>query len=200
MNRSDFNILIIDDDEIARDVIVSLLSKEGFSVKSARDGIEGIATLKMNNFDLVITDLKMPGADGIEVLKEAKRIDPKIAVVILTAYGTLDNALEAIRLGAFDYITKPFKLQELLFVVENAMKTAELIRENEELRYMLRKTISDLNVINNVSASEHPEITVNLLERIARLKQLGVLTADEVNVLKDKLLRSSEDAKGIGSR
>lgn len=154
----------------------------------------------MNNFDLVITDLKMPGADGIEVLKEAKRVDPRIAVVILTAYGTLDNALEAIRLGAFDYITKPFKLQELLFVVENAMKTSELIRENEELRYMLRKTISDLNVINNVNASNRPEITVNLLERIARLQQLGVLTTDEVEVLKDKLLRSSENAEGIGSR
>ena len=200
MKKSDFKILIIDDDEIARDVIVSLLSKEGFSVKSARDGIEGIATIKMNNFDLVITDLKMPGADGIEVLKEAKRVDPRIAVVILTAYGTLDNALEAIRLGAFDYITKPFKLQELLFVVENAMKTSELIRENEELRYMLRKTISDLNVINNVNASNRPEITVNLLERIARLQQLGVLTTDEVEVLKDKLLRSSENAEGIGSR
>ncbi len=200
MKKSDFKILIIDDDEIARDVIVSLLSKEGFSVKSARDGIEGLATIKMNNFDLVITDLKMPGADGIEVLKEAKRVDPRIAVVILTAYGTLDNALEAIRLGAFDYITKPFKLQELLFVVENAMKTAELIRENEELRYMLRKTISDLNVINNVNASDHPEITVNLLERIVRLQQLGVLTADEVEVLKDKLLRSRENAEGIGSR
>ncbi len=200
MNRSDFKILIIDDDEIARDVIVSLLSKEGFSVKSARDGIEGIATLKMNNFDLIITDLKMPGADGIEVLKEAKRVDPKVAVVILTAYGTLDNALEAIRLGAFDYITKPFKLQELLFVVENAMKTAELLRENEELRDMLRKTIADLNVINNVDIREHPEVTVNLLERISRLHQMGVLAAEEVDLLKEKLLRSRENAEGIGSR
>ncbi|RMG74078.1 MAG: response regulator [Nitrospirae bacterium] len=200
MNRSEFNILIIDDDEIARDVIVSLLSKEGFSVKSAKDGIEGIATLKMNRFDLVITDLKMPGADGIEVLKEAKRIDPKTSVVILTAYGTLDNALEAIRLGAFDYITKPFKLQELLFVVENAMKTAELVRENEELRSMLRMTVADLEVINNRDDTFRPEITVNMLERIARLRDLGVLTNEEVEVLKERLLRSGRNAEGIGSR
>ncbi len=200
MKKNEFKILVIDDDEIARDVVVSLLSKEGFSVKSARDGIEGIASLKMNSFDLVITDLKMPGADGIDVLKEAKRIDPNIAVVILTAYGTLDNALEAIRLGAFDYITKPFKLQELLFVVENARKNSELVRENEELRFLLRKTLRDLEVINSVGESLNPEVTVNIIERLVRLKDIGILSDDEMEVLKDKLLRSFKDAQSIGSR
>ena len=117
IKRSDFRILVIDDDEIALDVVVSLLNKEGFTVRSARDGLEGIRALRTEDFDLVITDLKMPGADGIEVLKEAKKLKDNILVVIITAYGTLENALEAIKLGAYDYITKPFKLQELLILV-----------------------------------------------------------------------------------
>ena len=111
MKKNGITILVADDDEIVREVIISLLSSEGYTVKAAKDGLEAINILKMENINLVITDLRMPGADGIEVLKEAIKMDPDRAVIILTAYGTLDTALKAIREGAYDYITKPFKME-----------------------------------------------------------------------------------------
>ncbi len=200
MQKGDFSILVIDDDEIARDVVVSLLSQEGFSVHSARDGLEGIRTLKTREFHLVITDLRMPGADGIEVLKTALRLNPKTAVVILTAYGTLDNALEAIQIGAYDYITKPFKLQEIIIVVENAFKRAGLMRENEELRLFLRDTYRDLETGEGLNNRVAPEATLSLLERLGRLEQMGVIDRGDVEVLKEKLIRGSASDTGIGSR
>ncbi len=188
IKKSDFRILVIDDDEIALDVVVSLLNKEGFTVRSARDGLEGIRALRTEDFDLVITDLKMPGADGIEVLKEAKKLKDNILVVIITAYGTLENALEAIKLGAYDYITKPFKLQELLILVENAMKRHELLRENEELRQHLRSTYRDMEMLKSIGRVTEPTLRVNILERIARLRELGVLDDADVEMLKEQLL------------
>ncbi len=200
MERNNFRILVIDDDEIARDVVVSLLSKEGFSVQSARDGIEGIMAIRSTDFDLIITDLKMPGADGIEVLKEAKRLRPDAAVVILTAYGTLNNALEAIQLGAYDYITKPFKLQELLIVVENAKKRAELVKENEELREHLRNTYRDLEMIDSIGKSPDPELKISILERMARLKELGILNDTDIEILKERIIGGRTSAKGFSGR
>ncbi|RMG03842.1 MAG: response regulator [Nitrospirae bacterium] len=200
MERSKFRILVIDDDEIARDVVVSLLSKEGFTVDSARDGIEGLAAVKKNDYHLVITDLKMPGADGIEVLKSVRNINPSTAVVILTAYGTLDNALEAMRLGAFDYVTKPFKLQQLLIVVENAMSRSILREENEELRRILRETYRDLETIKSIRESGSEIVIMSTLERIGRLSDRGVLDRDEAELLREELMKGKTDAARSGSR
>ncbi len=200
MEKKDFKILIIDDDDIARDVVVNLLSKEGYSVSSARDGIEGIRALKLDFYSLVITDLRMPGADGFEVLKAARSFNPKAAVVILTAYGTLDNAIEAIKCGAYDYITKPFKLQEIIIVVENARKRAELMEENEELRVHLRNTYRDLEMINTVKRRAAPEVTMNFLERLGRLRQMDVISEDDVEILKERLLLGAVNATSADSR
>lgn len=199
INKSNFKILVIDDDEIAKDVVVSLLKKEGFFVKSARDGLEGIREIRTKDFDLIITDLKMPGADGIEVLKEAKRLKKNVLVVIITAYGTLENAIEAIRLGAYDYITKPFKLQELLILVENAMKKHELMKENEELREHLKSTYRDMEMIKALGRITEPTLKVSILERIARLRELGVLDDTDVAILKEQMIGSDISAKGFDS-
>ncbi len=198
MERSKFRILVIDDDEIARDVVVSLLAKEGFSVDSARDGLEGIAAVKRSEYHLVITDLKMPGVDGIEVLKSVRNLSPSSSVVILTAYGTLDNALEAMRLGAYDYITKPFKLQELLIVVGNAMNRTILKEENEELRRILRETYRDLEMIKSIRESGVEEVMLSTLGRLERLREIGVIENPEAEILKDNLLQGREDAARTG--
>lgn len=200
MEKREFKILIIDDDEIARGVVVSLLSREGFSVHSACDGIEGIRALKLNLYSLIITDLRMPGADGFEVLKAACNLNPKASVVILTAYGTLDNAIEAIKFGAYDYITKPFKLREIIIVVENAMKRAELIEENEELRLHLRNTYRDLEMMNTVKRHATSDITMNFLERLARLRQMDIINEGDVEILKEKLLSGVVNAASTDSR
>jgi DNA-binding NtrC family response regulator len=200
VKKETFRILIIDDDEIARDVVVSLLSKEGFSVIAARDGLEGIKALRMEDYQLVVTDLRMPGADGIEVLKTALRLNPTSSVVIMTAYGTLDNALEAVKLGAFDYITKPFKLQEIIIVVENAFKRFQMIREREELRQILRETYRDLEIIRNIQRSGHPELAMQWTERMNRLKDMEILNLDETDILRERLVKGYGQAQNINSR
>jgi two-component system, NtrC family, response regulator AtoC len=189
VEKKDFKILVADDDEIARDVISSLLSKEEYPVVTARDGLEAIRVLRLESINLVITDLRMPGADGIEVLKYAIRKNPDIAVVIITAYGTLDTAIEAIKEGAYDYMTKPYKVQEILALAEKAFRRELLIQENRELVQHLRDTYRDIEVIKTIAGSQNPEITTSWIERIERLKGMNVLTADEVEILKERLVK-----------
>jgi len=189
VEKKDFKILVADDDEIARDVIRSLLSKEEYPVVTAKDGLEAIRVLRLEGINLVITDLRMPGADGIEVLKYAVRKNPDIAVVIITAYGTLDTAIEAIKEGAYDYMTKPYKVQEILALAEKAFKRELLIQENKELIQHLRDTYRDIEVIKTIAGSKNPEITTSWIERIERLKGMNVLTTDEVEILKERLVK-----------
>lgn len=189
MLKRDFKILVADDDEIALDVVSSLLSKEGYPVLTAKDGIEAIAILRRENIGLVITDLRMPGADGIEVLRNAVRIDPNMAVVILTAYGTLDSALEAMEEGAFDYLTKPFKVQEILIIAARAFKRAMLLEERRELIKLLRDTYRDLEIVKGISISNNLDIQLSWIERLESLKRMDVITEEEANILKERLVK-----------
>jgi len=189
LGKKDFRILVADDDDIARDVITTLLSREGYFVRAVVDGLEAINRLKVEDIHLVITDLKMPGADGIEVLKYAVRSNSDTAVTILTAYGALDTTLEAIKEGAYDYLTKPFKTQEITIIAQRAFQRAQLIADNRELRINLRETYRDLELLKNVSLSNNPEVTTSWLERIDKLKNMNVLLAHEAEVLKERLVK-----------
>ena len=102
-------------------------------ISTAENGLEAIHALKNNPFDLVITDLKMPGANGIEVLKKAGEANPDVQVIIITGYASLETAIEAVKTGAYDYITRPFKLDEMKVVVQNACEKIRLIKENKKL-------------------------------------------------------------------
>lgn len=187
MEKRDFRILIADDDEIARDVISSLLAREGYPVLSARDGLAAIALLTDNDIRLVITDLKMPGADGLEVLKYAVRKNPDIAVIILTAYGTLDTTLEAVREGAYDYLTKPFKGQEIIIHAERARERALLLHQNRELKQHLREIFADGDVVACMAAcaGRHAD---PLKERFVRLAELTARTPDEAQRIRERLV------------
>ena len=189
MERKNFRILVADDDDIARDVITTLLSRDGYSVTHVSDGVEAIGLLRLEDIHLVITDLMMPRADGIEVLKFAVRSNPDIAVVILTAYGTLDTTLEAIKAGAYDYLTKPFKAQEISILAERAYQRTVLIDDNRELKKNLRDTYRDLQLLKNITASNNPDVTSGWLERISKLQAMNVLLAHEADVLKERLLK-----------
>lgn len=189
MDRRDFRILVVDDDEIALDVVSSLLSKEGYPVLKAKDGLEAISILRKEDIGLVITDLRMPGADGIEVLRQAMRIDPEMSVVILTAYGTLDSALEAMEEGAFDYLTKPFKVQEILIIAARAFKRALLLEERRELIRLLRDTYRDLEITKNISSSNNIDVQLSWIERLERLKTMDIITSEEANILKERLIK-----------
>ncbi len=193
MDKKDFKILVADDDEIVRDVITALLSREGYAVTPVQDGLEAISRIRIADFHLVITDLIMPRADGIEVLKYAARSNPDIAVIILTAFGTLDTTLEAIKEGAYDYLTKPFKTQEIAILVEQAFQRAQLLADNRELKKNLRETYRDLELLD-VAVGSNPEVAAGWLERIEKLKSMNVLPAREAEALKVRLVKGS--AKG----
>jgi two-component system response regulator AtoC len=119
-------ILVVDDEANLRRVLTAQLSRDGYEVHSAPDGEAGLAMLRDHHIDLIITDLRMPKMDGLELLRQALRTDPELPVVILTAHGTVDNAVEALKTGAFDYITKPFDQAEVRTIVKKALRTRDL--------------------------------------------------------------------------
>jgi len=147
VKKAEFKVLVAEDDDIVRDVIVKFLTDEGYSVVVAKNGLEAIKMLRLEDIKLVLSDLRMPGADGMEVLRSSMRINPNIAVVIITAYGTLDTALEAMNEGAYDYVVKPFVMQQLLLVVRNAFKMAMLMEENNMMADQLKETHRKLESI-----------------------------------------------------
>ena len=134
------NILIVEDGRSQREMLRDFLISEGHRVMEAENGETAIKSVLNSPFDLILLDYKMPGMDGLEVLKEVKRINHEIDVVIITAYGTIETAVEAIKVGAIDYITKPIELDELLILVDRVAERRGLIRENELLKQELGKT------------------------------------------------------------
>jgi two-component system, NtrC family, response regulator AtoC len=123
-------VLIVDDEPNLRKILSAQLSRDGYDVLTAEDGEQGLELLRDNHIDLVITDLKMPKVDGMHLLRSALAEDPELPVVMITAHGTIDTAVEALKTGAFDYLTKPFDKDEVRQIVAKALKTREL-RGNE---------------------------------------------------------------------
>jgi DNA-binding NtrC family response regulator len=127
-------ILVVDDEEIMHEILETLLVREGYDVRVASSGAEGLELARALPFDAAIVDIMMPGLDGIATLDELKRIDEDLNVIIITAYASVESAISAMKAGAFDYITKPFKNDEVLVVVRNAVERSRLVEENRTLR------------------------------------------------------------------
>ena len=132
------SVLVIDDEEIMREMLETLLTREGYSVRTAQGGAEGIELARTLPLDAVIADVMMPGVDGMAVLDELKKADDDLPVVMITAFASVENAIAAMKRGAFDYITKPFKNDEVLAVVRNAVERRRLMVENTALRQNLQ--------------------------------------------------------------
>ncbi len=140
-------ILIVDDEWTIRDVLATILTTEGYQVKMAEDGAEAIRKLDEETFDLVITDLKMPNVDGMEVLRHLSTLNVHTLGIVATGYGSIESAVEALRLGAFDYITKPFHLDEIKILVHKAREFQSLQAENQTLRKELKRTGRVENIV-----------------------------------------------------
>ena len=147
-------ILIVDDDKKLLSLLESLLLEEDHEVITCQTGLEAIERCREEAFDLLISDLMMPGASGIEVLKESRKTQPDCLVIIITGYASLETAVEAIREGAYDYITKPFKLEELKIVVNNAREKIGLIRENRRLLEELQNASEQLYMVKKVMGAK----------------------------------------------
>ncbi len=180
------NILVVEDGRSQREMLRDFLLSEGHKVLEAENGDTALQTVKTAHVDLILLDYKMPGMDGLSVLKEIKRINAEIDVVIITAYGTIETAVEAIKVGAIDYITKPVEFDELLLLVERVSDHRRLIRENELLRQELGKTgVTAERIIYN--SPQMAEI-VNLASRVAP-SRASVLISGESGTGKELLAR-----------
>src|SRR4030065_813256 len=158
-------ILVVDDEALVRDIIRKGLSQMGgFNVEVAQSGSEAIEKIEKDVFDLVLTDLKMAGMDGLELLKNIKGARPEVVVILMTAYGSIETAVEAMRIGANDFITKPIDLNELLIHISKAQKESFLLRENRLLRMEVKKKFEFNNIIGK---SKKMQEVFSLIEKVA---------------------------------
>lgn len=158
-------ILLIDDDINLNKVVSYQLKKRGYAVISTYNGEEGLRLFQNEPFDIVITDIQMPGISGIEILKRIRQLNREVIVIIITAYGSVDNAIDACRMGADDYLTKPFGQEQLTFVIEKARKLRELQQENVRLRDEVEDKYS---IANMVTHSARMKEVVKMTLQVAR--------------------------------
>lgn len=137
--------LLIVDDEPDMLKLLSMIIKEKtpYEAFTTNNPLEALELAKQGDFDLVIADLKMPGLDGMELLEAIKRVDEDVPVIIITAYGTVESAMEIMQKGGFDFITKPFKKEQILYTIDKALKWVNLQKENKRLKEQLKKLNSE---------------------------------------------------------
>ena len=147
-------VLIVDDDKSLLEVLSDIVSAAGHKVHSSSDGGEAVELIRRQPFDLVITDLMMPGADGMEVLRAARRNQPETLVIIITGHASLQTAIEAVREGAYDYIRKPFNLEEIELACKNSSERIRLLRENKRLLAQLQEAYRQMDLIKGIMEME----------------------------------------------
>jgi CheY-like chemotaxis protein len=149
-----YRLLIVDDDSNLLSVLERFFSDGANTVVTCSNGVEAIKKCKLEPFDLVITDIMMPGMNGLEVLREIRKIDPGILVILITGFASLETAIGAIREGAYDYITKPFRLEEIKIAVQNALDKIGLVRENQNLLHELQNAYEELRLAKSMTGSK----------------------------------------------
>jgi DNA-binding NtrC family response regulator len=185
-------ILIADDEEIMRDVLSDLLSAESYTVDLAENGVQALEMIRDTNYGVMLLDLMMPEMDGLQVLEELKKMPNSPAAVVLTAYASIDRAVKATKLGAFDFITKPFKNDELLLAVRNAMEHRQLVDENQRLRKTLHERYGFQNIIGKSSAMQQ---IFDLITQVAP-RRSTVLIQGESGTGKELVAKAIHAASG----
>ncbi len=180
------NILVVEDGQSQREMLRDFLVREGHAVAEAENGDTAIQSVLKGHFDMILLDYKMPGMDGMQVLKEVKKINPEIDVIIITAYGTIETAVDAMKAGAIDYITKPVEFDELLIHVDRVSERRTLIRENEVLRQELSEKGVTMDKI--IYQSHKMDVLINMASRIA-VSRATVLIKGESGTGKELLAR-----------
>jgi DNA-binding NtrC family response regulator len=175
MRKARSNLLVVDDDLAMRQMLASLFRKEGFDVEEAASADEAVERCRDTDFQVVLSDIKMPGRSGIELVGEIRQIRPGTPVVLMTAFGSIDSAVEAMRAGAFDYITKPFEPDAVLLTLDRALERRALEEENQRLRRAVDRTsaLGDL-----IGESEAMREIFALIKKIAHSRSSVLITGE----------------------
>jgi two-component system response regulator PilR (NtrC family) len=175
MEKYKGKILIVEDEKSMREVLKILLEGENYLVTPAADGLEGISYIDKDIFDLVITDIKMPRIDGFELLRKTKEISPDTLVIMITAFGTTESAIEAMKLGAYDYINKPFKIDEIRLIVKKAIEKKRL---REEISLLREKVKTSYALENIIGRSPKMQELFTVIPRIAQSNSNVLITGE----------------------
>jgi DNA-binding NtrC family response regulator len=186
MKQEKPSILIVEDEPKMRRVLELQLADEGFHARTAGDAETGLQLLGKEPFDVIVTDFKLPGMSGLEFLQAVKRVNADLPVVIMTAYGTVETAVDAMKAGASDYVLKPFSLAELVLVIRKELASHQLRQENRDLREALGKRYEYKNII---ARSDKMQAVLALVERVAPTNST-VLIGGESGVGKDLIARA----------
>jgi diguanylate cyclase (GGDEF)-like protein len=188
-------ILVVDDEEVVCRFLKRVLDGERSDVEVCHGGPEAIARLEEDSFDLVITDLKMPGVDGIGVLSKAKELDPLCEVIIVTAYASVESAVEVMKLGAYDYISKPFNVDRIRLVVDKALEKRRLLQAAGERDFYKRLSQLDglTEVYNRRAFEELLAAEVSRSDRFRRPLSLLMVDLDYLKVINDRLGHQAGD-------
>ncbi len=190
------NILIVDDEEVLQDVLTALIRREGWNPLNARTGEEALVLIEREEVDLVLLDLMLPGMSGMEVMKQIQQRDPEQVVVIITAFSSIEGAIDAMREGAFHYIPKPFKNEEVLLTLHKGLEQRRLATENKSLREQLRQRYA----FGNIIGKSKPMLKVFDLIRLAAPSKSNILILGESGTGKELAAKAihhqSRRAKG----
>ena len=167
------NILVVEDEQAIRDALKMVLEEEGYQTQAADDGKKAMELVNKNDFDIVITDLKMPEMDGMSLTRQIQQICPQTSVIIITAHGSLESAIEALRIGAYDYILKPFDFDDVLYKIKRLIKQKELILENQALRHEVEQKYSFSNIVGQ---SPQMKKIFDLIKKVANTKGNVLIT------------------------
>ncbi len=166
-------ILVVDDEKTIRESLSMVLEEEGYTAQAVSNGKEALDLVKETDFDIVITDLKMPELDGMELLKQCQRLCPQTSLIIITAHGSLESAIEALRAGAYDYILKPFDFDEVLLKIKRLINHKELVHVNQALRMQVEQKF---NFSNIVGQSHLMQDVFKLIKKVAKTKGNVLIT------------------------
>ncbi len=168
-------VLIVDDEESFRHMLSVILVKEGYEVEAASTGEEGLQRAAASPFDQILCDIRMPRMDGLEFLREIKKTAVEVSVIMMSAYGTMDTAIEAIKLGAYDYISKPFKPDEIVLTLRKAEEREQLRKENQLLRKEVGREYSFENI---VSKNEEMQKIFDVIKKVSQYKSTVLITGE----------------------
>lgn len=173
--ESNVSILIVDDEESVRDSLYNWFIEDGYRVNCAENAKETLRLLEANKFDIILSDIKMPGMDGMELLRRIKTLCPDSIVIMMTAFATVDTAVQALKEGAFDYVTKPFDPDDLSHLIRNASRQISLEKENVQLK---EKIVSLENVEDMVGKSEAMQRVLKEIESVAQSSASVIITGE----------------------